>query len=200
MNFSRKIIIILVLFAFFCFSDYELKAQKGKKKKNTLEHFEEDNRETPAWREKVFFGGNFGLQIGTITSIEVSPVAGYRITDMFYSGVGITYDFYNNSFFDYSRHIFGGGIFARAYFFKGIFAHSDVFLFNVDDYNEFTPAGGSAGYKKEGRIWIPSFMVGGGYSQPLGERSEVYMMILWDLNETSDSPYENPIIKFGFYF
>ncbi len=199
MNLSRKIIIILILFIFTCFSDYELKAQKGKKK-NTLEHFEEDNRETPPWREKVFFGGNFGLQIGTITSIEVSPVAGYRITDMFYSGVGVTYDFYNNSFFDYSRHIFGGGIFARAYLFKGIFAHSDVFLFNVDDYNKFTPTAGAISYKKEGRIWIPSFMVGGGYSQPMGERSEAYMMILWDLNETSDSPYENPIIKFGFYF
>jgi len=43
-------------------------------------------------------------------------------------------------------------------------------------------------------------MVGGGYRQRLGERSSVTITALWNLNQTANTPYSNPVIRLGFNF
>jgi hypothetical protein len=43
-----------------------------------------------------------------------------------------------------------------------------------------------------------SFFVGGGYNQRIGGNTAMYIMILWNLNDTPNSPYVNPIIRVGF--
>jgi hypothetical protein len=37
---------------------------------------QKSREEPPPLRERLFFGGNLGLQFGTITDIQVSPVIG----------------------------------------------------------------------------------------------------------------------------
>ncbi len=43
-----------------------------------------------------------------------------------------------------------------------------------------------------------SFFVGGGYLQRIGGNSGMYFLVLWNLNDTPNSPYTNPVIRIGF--
>jgi hypothetical protein len=40
--------------------------------------------------------------------------------------------------------------------------------------------------------------VGAGYSQPLGEHMFLDLLILFNINETYNSPYTNPLFRLGF--
>ena len=53
------------------------------------------------------------------------------------------------------------------------------------------------GYPKDMRQFN-SFLVGGGYRQQIGGNAAMNLMVLWNLNDTYDSPYTNPIIRIGF--
>ena len=72
--------------------------------------------EPPSLRDRIFFGGNFGLSFGNLTSIVISPIAGYRITPKLSSGLGIRYEYFKYNypgFVPYDTHIFGGTVFGR---------------------------------------------------------------------------------------
>jgi hypothetical protein len=40
--------------------------------------------------ERVRLGGSFGLSLGTVTNINLSPMAGYELTEKLVGGVGAT--------------------------------------------------------------------------------------------------------------
>ena len=147
--------------------------------------------------DKVFFGGNLGLQFGTVTSIDVSPIGGYRPIDDLYLGLGLSYKYYkDNSYLDLSTQIYGGSIFARYVFFTNFFVHTEFEELNLEQ--QYFDALNK--YPDQNRFWIGSFLVGGGYIQPLGERTAATITILFNLNESANSPYQNPIVRIGFNF
>ena len=157
---------------------------------NTYAQQNNDNKEN--FKDRIFFGGNLGLQFGTITLIEISPLVGYKITDDLSAGLGFTYQFYKDTRFDpdYSTNIIGGRVFARYYIYKDFFAHTEVEVLNYDAYFW------TSNYKEN--ITITNVLVGGGYSQWISQRASVNIMILWNLNEDINSLYSNPIIRIGF--
>src|SRR5436190_23959647 len=63
--------------------------------------------------DRLFFGGNIGLQFGTYTYVDVSPLVGYKVTEKFHTGIGATYIYYSVSGggYDYSTNIYGGRVF-----------------------------------------------------------------------------------------
>lgn len=146
--------------------------------------------------DKVYFGGNFGLQFGNQTLVDINPLVGYRLTEKLSVGFSATYIYYHitDSYYqlDYSTNIYGGSIFTRYYLLENIFAHveGEVLNLEVPDYfrNRFV------------RENIFGFYVGGGYRQPLGDRSSLNILLLYNLNEDRNSPYQNPIIRVGFGF
>lgn len=143
---------------------------------------------------KVFFGGTFGLQAGTVTYIDISPMAGYFIKPRLTAGVGATYKYYSDSRYSpkFTTSIYGGSVFTQFYAFENIFLHAEVEPLSMEVYNPVD-------YTSQ-REWITGILVGAGYMQRMGERSGVYIMGLWNLNQTSKSPYVNPIIRVGFQF
>lgn len=156
---------------------------------------------------RFFFGGNFGLQFGSITNIEVSPIAGYRIFPWFSVAAGPKYQLYGENYagFKFYTHIYGGRTFLRIIvigdfdefiplgFHGGLFAHTEYEALNLErQYFDLTGSGG--------RFWLKSVLVGGGISQPISERASVNIMVLWNLNETANSLYNSPIIRFGINF
>jgi len=145
-----------------------------------------------SFKDRIFLGGNLGLQFGTITLIEISPLLGYKITDDFSAGIGFTYQYYKDTRFnpDYSTNIFGGRIFARYYIYQDFFAHSEVEVLNYDAY--YWPS------NDKDNITITNVLVGGGYNQHVSQRASVSIMILWNLNEDINSLYSNPIFRVGF--
>jgi len=143
------------------------------------------------FKSKLFFGGGFGLQFGSMTLIEVSPLVGYRVTPKLAVGLSPTYKYYKyNAYYgNVTTNVFGGSIFTRYSIFENVFAHVEYeSLF----YNTKEPA--YPNYMQQ----FNSFFVGGGYNQSIGANSGMYILLLWNLNDTPDSPYINPIIRMGF--
>lgn len=146
------------------------------------------------FKSHLYFGGGFGLQFGYMTLIEVSPLVGYNITPKFSIGLSPTYKFYKyNDYYgqnlDLKTNVWGGSIFSRYYIFENVFAHVE---YESLLYNTQTP-----GYP-ETKQQFNSFFVGGGYNQRIGGNSGMYILVLWNLNDTQDSPYINPILRVGF--
>lgn len=148
------------------------------------------------WQQKLIFGGNLGLQIGGETKIDVSPEIGYKITEDIIAGVGITYQYYRWKLYNYSTSLYGGKIFSKYYFMENVFGHAEFEMLSLES-EVFDPQGINGDVN---RFWIQSLFVGGGYKQPIGQNSAFVITVLWNLNETTTSPYSNPIIRFGFVF
>ncbi len=145
-------------------------------------------------KDRIYFGGNLGLQFGNQTYIDISPLVGYKFTEKFSAGVGITYIYYKQHFknypqYDYSTSIYGGRVFSRYYFIENLFGHVEVEMLNMEVFNTIK-------YDYERKNILSPF-VGAGYVQRFGERSGIYIMLLYNLNDTPDSPYSNPVVRIG---
>ena len=146
------------------------------------------------FKERLFYGGGIGLQFGTLTLIDISPLIGYKITNRIGIGISPTYKYYRyKSYYgndiDLKTNVFGGSVFARCYLYQGLFAQTE---YEYLRYNNNNPI--SSG-KSSSDFW--SFFVGGGYSQPIGGRASMYILLLYNLNDTPESPYTNPVVRAG---
>ncbi|MCF8227516.1 MAG: hypothetical protein K9G58_01890 [Bacteroidales bacterium] len=151
--------------------------------------YDKDNR----W----LIGGGLGAQFGTITLIEVSPTVAYRVTDRFIPGIGLTYQYYKINYDngpDYETNIYGGSAYARYYLFRDFFAHAEFMLLSYERY-ELDQQSGSWDLK---RVTYPTALIGGGYRAWIGRNAAATITVLYNLNETIDSPYTNPIVRIGF--
>ena len=148
--------------------------------------------------DRFFTGGGFGLQIGTVTIIDVSPHIGYYLTDNFALGIGGTYQYYRykDSYYkiNYSTDIFGGRLFARYNIIEEIFAHAEYEYLNYEA-ALIDPLGYFTGDTK--RVSVDNVLVGGGYRQNVGGNSWATISVLWNVNETVYTLYSNPIIRMG---
>lgn len=138
-------------------------------------------------KDHLFTGGNFGLQFGTITLIDVAPVLGYKITPRFSVAVGVNYTFYKDSRPPaFTQNIYGGRVFGRYFIFDNLFVHAEYEGLNSQwDY-----------YKKPFTIY--SFLAGVGYRQAVAERLFLDAMLLYNFNTGYYQLYNNPIIRIGF--
>ncbi len=158
---------------------------------------EEDVKDLP-FRERLYVGGYLGLQIGTITAINISPTVAYRFTNRITGGVGGTYQYYRdrgwgvNPEFSTSTHIYGGTVFTRYNITPRIFAQVEYEALNLDSQMGFL-SGSSAG----GRFWEHNYFAGGGYRAPLGPRAYLNLMLLYNFNSESVVHYQNPVFRFG---
>ncbi|MFA8449357.1 MAG: hypothetical protein ACEPOW_01545 [Bacteroidales bacterium] len=151
-----------------------------------------ENNSNDFWR-KVFVGGGIGAQFGDITLLEISPKVGYRITDRWLAGLGLSYSYYKNTFYKpvYETHLFGASIFSQYLIFTNIFAQVEYGQISYEQVYNIYPL-------ETRRISVPQFLVGGGYRQPLGGGSAIYISLLFDVIGDKNSPYTDPIIDFGF--
>jgi hypothetical protein len=144
--------------------------------------------------QRLIVGGNLGMQFGRYTFVDISPLVGYRLTNQFIVGLGATYIYYSvdDAFFKYNTHIFGGRTFAKYYLFENLFAHVEYELLNMEVVDDLT-------YQLV-RTNIPSLFIGGGYRQMIGGRSAFELLLLYNVMEERNSPYQNPIVRAGFIF
>jgi long-subunit fatty acid transport protein len=164
-------------------------------------------KEKPPLRDRIFFGGYFSARFGNVTNIEVAPIIGYRVLPRFSVGTGIKYEYFKSKYYSYDTHVYGFQVFTRYHIVSsmeelipgltmGIFIHAEYEGLSLErqyfDYlNNFPP---------DGRFWLSSILLGGGISQPIGQRSSFNIMVLWNFNESINSLYDNPVIRIGFNF
>lgn len=157
------------------------------------------------WR-RVSVGGWMSLQFGNITAISVSPEVKVRAFNAFYPGFGLVYqytlfkDWYidpsTNQTYDLSSNIIGARVFLR-YYLAGILDNWAKNFFAHTEYEYLNYVWKSEKFEDE-VVEINSIFVGAGYKQPVSERTFFDFLILFNLNDTPNSPYTNPIFRFGF--
>jgi hypothetical protein len=153
--------------------------------------------ETPVkeltFRERLFWGGNLGMNFGNITFIDISPLLGYRLTDRLVIGPGITYMYYRENFPPwpiFETSIYGGRIFGRYFFTSSLFSHGEYEVLNIGVVNRIT--------NMPERSNITNLIAGGGFRRPMGGRGFFNVMVLFNLS--NNNFYQNPIIRGGFGF
>jgi hypothetical protein len=158
---------------------------------------------------KFYVGGNLGLMFGTYTVIDISPIVGYKVTERFHVGSGLTYTYYKYTedgppgtpSTTYSTSIYGGRLFTRYYVAENLFAHVEDELLSMElpDLGEY--------YLNHrlviSRRWLNSVLVGGGYGYGFGsDGPALSIMVLFRINNEYEDfyPYQNPIIRIGLGF
>lgn len=152
-----------------------------------------------SFRDRISLGGYLGAQFGTVTHLEVSPMAIYEVTPALYAGLGLTYMYYRDNYYQppYISNGYGGSILARYHVWKDLFiqAEYDPLYFTYwSDYDQFGVYTG----RKKLNTWVHDVLIGAGYRQWLGENAFVTFAIFYNVNESYYSPYRNPIIRIGF--
>jgi len=143
--------------------------------------------------DKLMLGGNLSLSFGSMTMVEVSPLVGYNVKPWLTVGASLTYMYfsYKDSYYDYSSTNYGASLFTKIKIYKDFYAQIEPELLNyrfLDSSNQLQ------------RQWFFNAFAGVTYRSRLGERFAVDYSILWNLNQTTSSPYQNPYIKVAFVY
>ena len=160
---------------------------------------------TPPFKERLFFGGNFGLQFGTITDIQVSPEVGYWLLPRVAVAVGPTYRYYKD--LDVATALYGGKGYIQFVIIQDLNSfipmgvHTGIFLHTEDELLSLK----SSFWKfplpyTSDRFYVNTVLVGGGISQQLGRRASLNFMVLWPLNDSGYSIYSKPEIRISFSY
>ena len=185
-------------FSIFCLNTLFLMATNGQEQENL--------------KGQYFLAPDFGLMLGSINQIEVSPALGYYLTDRLSAAAGFNYEFYSQTRTYLNQpaiktNIYGPRVFARYTVFQNLgdflpvgihtalFAHTE-FVSNSLEKKYFV----YPNYSEKGRFWYSTFLVGGGISQTASERLRVNVLVLWDTDPGDIPLYSNPIIRFGFQY
>jgi len=135
--------------------------------------------------DKVFFGGNLGLQVGSVTYINVAPIVGYKVTDRYRVGVGINYIYTN--YFGQAHHLIGGRLFQQFFVWKGIFLHAEY------EFMDYPSGYVNNGTNKIQRNIANAFNLGAGYQQNFGRRAFTNVMILYNvIHDRNNTIYNTP--------
>ena len=192
-------IVALILFSFLAYTP-ELFAQdpiviKEEGARGDLD-LEPDVSEL-SFRERLHFGGGVsGLSFGNPTSIGISPMAGYLLTNNTILGLGITYQYYSLSYGGYkaTSNLLGERIFVRQQIpALSAFIGQGYLTAQLENFNNMSP-GTTGGYSNP-------FLVGVG----IGSRIGINLSLMYDLNysETSgkQSPYGSAfVVQVGGFF
>jgi hypothetical protein len=158
--------------------------------------------------ENFVFGGSIGLLFGNITLVDVSPTVGYFVTPKTLMGLGLTYQYYSQKWYDkrISSNIYGGRIYNEYIIYDNlgtrtrmksnfaIYTHIEYEALNMDrDFSDNTNFG------KISRFWLHGFLPGGGIKQMIGKRSSLNISILYNIIHDPRSPYDNLVLRIGFY-
>lgn len=145
--------------------------------------------------DRVRLGGSFGLSFGTYTNINLSPMAGYQITEKLVGGVGVTGMYFRSKYYGVNSIYYGG---------RAFLMYAVVPMINIIAEYETMNVEADTFIKYDARKWISSPMLGASYSQPINARftKAVHLTALFNFNYNNQiddygnniSPYGSPFV------
>ncbi len=150
-----------------------------------------ENKKNDAWKEKLTWGGNAQLWIGNPTFIFLSPTIGLMPFKNVNVGLGIIYNYtsYRSSYGEYSQSIFGGHSYVRYLIGESYFLQAQYDRLYQPDFLSSS---------RDARAWVDYLLVGGGFRQMIGERTALMTSLMYYVNPSPLSIYQNRfIIQFG---
>ena len=139
---------------------------------------QKEYREHAPWQDRVFLGGGGSLGGGRDAygnkyfSFSVSPVIGYMLTPKVSTGTSITYQSINYSDLNVKYTQYGFMPFVR-YNLDQLFLMAEFDYLNIPRLN--------ANYDTVERLYTTRLLAGAGYAVPLGGRSKVNLIGMYDL-------------------
>ncbi|WP_332912442.1 hypothetical protein [Algoriphagus boritolerans] len=119
--------------------------------------------DSTSFKDRLYYGGNFGFEFGVLTLIDVSPLVGVMITPKLSGGLGGTFQYYDDNRFQGGQGTsYGGRVFGRYNILPNIFTHIEYESINWNAYNYFL--------EDFRRTWTNALFVGVGYFAPFGSR------------------------------
>jgi hypothetical protein len=131
------------------------------------------------FKSKIYVGGNFGLNFGTISMLELSPMAGFNFTERLSAGLGFSYIYFSDNRFSPSLrfNMLGGRTFARFLISDQFFFHAEYERMSFKDM-VFLPGASTSVLK---RVWVPAIPIGLGYRSQVGANSFFTINLLYDV-------------------
>jgi hypothetical protein len=165
---------------------------------------QEVKEEQPPLSERLFFGGSLGLQFGTITYIDISPVVGLWVLPRVAIAGGPSYMYYK--FRNDQTSIYGGRLYTQYVVLHnlndvlpigmntGFFLHLEAEALSLETSYWKYP------YNQSGRFMANNVLFGGGIRQQMGTRSFLHLSALWKIHDSGYSMHSSPEIRVGFSF
>ncbi len=167
-------------------------APTGATRENAAQWKPDETEPRSSIRDNLFYGGYINLSFGNYSVLGIEPMVGYKWDENISTGVKLRYDYIRDSRYDTTRTTsnYGGSIFGRYRITSEFYAQLEPAAYNYELYY-------SDGSSE--REWVPYLFAGGGYRKPLGERSWLYVEIMFDLLQDEKSPYDDwtPFFSIG---
>jgi hypothetical protein len=172
-------------------------ATKLKQEKTNAMTAEEKRKER---LNKLRIGGNFGMQFGAYTYINVSPTAGYLVAknrlELGGGPIFIYQRYRYSSLYSYSFFVYGADAYARGFLYKGLYLEA-----------RYDPVNKPSYYNTDRRLWVHHLLLGAGYAAPIGKIGVFNISMLYNVLNNNESIYRGTfsdkvplIINMGFGF
>jgi hypothetical protein len=148
---------------------------------------EEQMEEKPSFKDRMFFGGGFGLSFSSSYDyFSLSPIIGYKLGPKVATGLSIIYRYTNYKYVtpSVSMNDYGVSPFIRYQFYGPLFLHVEYEYLNYE-YIAYTGETTRKNYT--------SLMAGGGFFQPIGRHAGLYISALYNFS------YKNPTSPYDYY-
>lgn len=132
---------------------------------------------------KVIVGGSLGFSFGSVTSVRINPLLGYKLTPKLTTGITGLYEYNSYDYSGYGRQNYsnyGGSVFSRFRFVPMAYLHAEFSYINYE-FSRFN--------NEKYRQGVPFIFLGGGFAQKVGRNTYAYGQILFDVLQDSNSPY-----------
>jgi hypothetical protein len=159
------------------------------------------------WKERIFFGGNFGLGLGNIvSSVALEPLVGVMIGPTTSLGVQGSYTYINWRRFNVDDHVLGYRGFIRQnipFDFPALLGGGNFILQGeVERMKVQYPAVDANNNIVQTRGWVPGTLLGPGVFYPNQRRGGFHFLVLYNFgHDRIRSPYGSEVvIRVGFIF
>lgn len=161
--------------------------------------------------DNLMIGGGLGVGISSAGGqLSIAPMVGYRFNKHLQAALRASYWYTWSKFRDPSGrthkvddNIYTASLLGRVVLAKGIFIHIEPEYMNRGSFNDnhWVNTGGSS-YRLPDtkRVDVVNFYVGPGFYQGFSGNKGMFVQLLWNLNQTSDSFYSNPYLQVGVAF
>lgn len=154
----------------------------------------------PDFDRKWVAGGDFGMGFSnTGSSLLVAPLLGYKINPDWEVGIRLMYNYRSYRYQDLRirTHDRAGALYTNYELWRGLFAHAET------EWLSYTPVSFTSSpvwlEKGEPKVFHSIFL-GGGYRQYYSKSGYAYLLLLYNLNDSFDAPFSNPVIRAGVAF
>lgn len=166
---------------------------------------EKPTKQTPSFRDRLFYGGSFGLMFGTVTDIQVAPVIGYWVLPRVAVAAGPSYRYYKDQVD--KTALYGGRGYVQFVIVQDLNSvlpvgvHTGIFLHAEDELLSLKTSfwKNPPPYETD-RFYVNTLLVGAGLSQQIGKRATLNFMVLWPVSDMKYEIYSKPDLRISFIF